>query len=191
MMKDFFVGKRLGLGLFLLLGLGLVWGGQWWRTGWLAEAEGGENTAVIQTTHYTVTPDNQVVVAIEATNLPAEGIGAMSVSVSYDPAILTIASCTVDPNNVLDSGFCNPNFASNTVRFNGIAVQGTTADSVLLANVVFTAVGNPNSTSPLTITSHTLTATDGATIPHQSANGSINIPGTNPAPTLYLPLITR
>ena len=80
---------------------------------------------------------------LRALDVPAPGLGAWTVDVSYDPAVLTVKSCT--PTG---GGVCNTAYSAHTVRTNGISLYGLPGDTTL-ATIVFTC--NAAGESALTV----------------------------------------
>jgi hypothetical protein len=59
-------------------------------------------------------------------NVPAPGLGAWTVDITYDPAVVTVSSCAP-----AQGGVCNPNFAANKVRITGASANGLIGDTSL------------------------------------------------------------
>ena len=80
--------------------------------------------------------------------LGSENLGAATIDIQYDPNVLTVTGCSADPDNAFDFAQCNPNFASDTVRFAALSGSGVSGD-LLLAEITFQAVGEPEESSVL------------------------------------------
>ena len=70
-------------------------------------------------------------VGASALNVSGEGLGAWTVDVEYDSAVIFALSCTAE-----QGGFCNPNFADGVVRFTGASAAGLLGDTKL-ADITF------------------------------------------------------
>ena len=116
-------------------------------------------------------PGSTVTVPLQALGVPTSlRLGATTIDVLFDPAVLTPTACAKDPNNVLDSSQCNITFAPGNVRFVGIDITGESGN-ILLANLSFQGVG----TTTLTPSVVTYTDPTGADLPTVTQNGSITI----------------
>ena len=109
-------------------------------------------------------------------------LGAATVEVRYDPAVVNATACAADPNNLFDSKFCNANYDNDgvnpdAVRFNLVSLAGLSGD-VLAANITFQAVGGVGESSALQALSVTFTDPSGTPIPVGILNGSIVIGST-------------
>ena len=111
-------------------------------------------------------------------------LGAATVEVRYDPAVVNATACAADPNNLFDSKFCNVNYDHDginpdVVRFNLVSLAGISGD-VLAANITFQAVGGLGASSILQAVSMTFADSSGTPIPVAALDGSIVIgePGT-------------
>ncbi|MCH8993404.1 MAG: hypothetical protein IH959_00345 [Chloroflexi bacterium] len=106
-------------------------------------------------------------VDLDALGMVGPGLGAWSIDIQFDPAIIIASSC--GPQN---GSVCNPAFAENTVRVVGANASGLAGDS-LLAAITFQCVGE--GTSVLTVVIQNLAdATPGDLRPIDAAtqNGS-------------------
>ena len=82
-------------------------------------------------------------VGVDALNIPEPGLGAWTVDITYDPAVLTASACIPDNGSV-----CNPAFDDQTVRITGASAGGVLGDASLgVLSFRCEAVG----TSPLTL----------------------------------------
>jgi hypothetical protein len=70
-------------------------------------------------------------VRVRAHDVGAPGLGAWTVDVAYDPALVTVVSCS--PGS---GGICNPNYPGNRVRVTGTSVNGLQG-TVTLATITF------------------------------------------------------
>ncbi len=147
----------LGLVLAIAVGFGLTAG----------QTSAGSDAAVVIDSA-TMGIGDQADLDVKILNVGAPGLGAWSVDIFYDPAVVSAVSCAAE-----QGGVCNPAFASNTVRFTGASaggLQGTTK----LAEVRFSC--DAEGVSPLTISIEVLAdATVGAPQPMTASiqNGSV------------------
>jgi hypothetical protein len=101
---------------------------------------------------------------VTVTNFPDPGLGAWTVDITFDPAIVSIADCNVDTND--GTNVCNPAFEEDTVRIAGAVAEGLTGEIVLGAlTLQCEAAGE----SPLEITLDVL------------ADGTLGAPTERPA----------
>ncbi len=121
----------------------------------------------------TVSVGGEGTVSLQALNMTAPGLGAWSMNIVYDPAIVQLVA---QPNGcVAQSGsVCNPAFAANTIRVTGAAASGLAGNTTL---ATFTFHCSSVGTSALTVTVDTLAdATPGS--PHDivaaTSNGSVS-----------------
>lgn len=82
-------------------------------------------------------------VDLEVTGFPAPGLGAWTIDIAYDPAVITVVDCPAFAGSV-----CNPEYDDTTVRVAGAAAFGHEGDTVL-ASVEFTCAAAGS--SPLAI----------------------------------------
>jgi len=73
----------------------------------------------------------QRTVLLEALDVGAPGLGAWTVDVEFDPAVISVVSCQAK-----HGGICNPNFAVGRLRVTGTQIFGLQGN-VSLANVTF------------------------------------------------------
>jgi hypothetical protein len=145
----------------------------------------------------TVAVGAQGTVSLQALNMTAPGLGAWSMNIVYDPAIVQLVAqptgCAPQSGSV-----CNPAFAANTIRVTGATASGLIGNTTL-ATFTFRCVSV--GTSALTVTVDTLAdATTGT--PHDivaaTSNGSVSCltpptpaqPATNPTATAIAPTAT-
>lgn len=120
-----------------------------------------------------VPPTQSVTLALDALGV-TQDLGAATVDVGFDPAIVNVTGCTGDPAGVFDLASCNSAFAPDTVRFVGISASGVSGD-LALAEVTFQAVGSVADVSPLNVTIQTLADINGFDISVIDKDGSIDI----------------
>jgi hypothetical protein len=140
--------------------------------------------SVVRMAEYSVAPGEQVTTAVTAVDFPTSGLGALNIAVAYDPAVIAIEGCAVDPEGQMSAGLCNIAYAPDVIRFNGAAVSGTTANPLTLAHLTFTAVGLIGDSSPLNLTVNLLTNPDGEGLLFTITQGRIVITDPlEPTPT--------
>ena len=105
----------------------------------------------------------------------ASGLGAATVSLSYDPAVVRAVSCTPG-GEVLDGGYCNPFADEGLARLNMVWPDGFTGDATLF-NLTFqpadgAAVGDETDLV-LTVTNFASSAAE--PLLYQTAPGTIGI----------------
>jgi hypothetical protein len=120
-------------------------------------------------------------------NVPAPGLGAWTVDITYDPAQVSVASCAP-----AQGGVCNPNFAATQVRITGASANGLIGDTSLgtiTFNMLAATAAACGAPSPLTLTTNVFAdATIGDPQPitlTSTTNGTVTC-GTaaTPLPTL-------
>ena len=79
----------------------------------------------------TVAVGGEASVDASSLNVAGEGLGAWSVDVQYDSAVIFAVSCSAE-----QGGVCNPNFADGVVRFTGATAVGLLGDTKL-AGITF------------------------------------------------------
>jgi hypothetical protein len=91
------------------------------------KAGGGPMAAVGSTSTFTGTAS----VALCALNIAAPGLGAWTIDIDYDPAVVTVVNCVPFAGSV-----CNPHFGVVTIRDTGASATGLEGDT-LLATIAF------------------------------------------------------
>ena len=87
--------------------------------------------ALIVVDSASVALDGQASVDVSSLNVAGEGLGAWSIDVEYDSAVISAESCTAE-----QGGVCNANFAPGVVRFTGANATGLLGDTKL-ASITF------------------------------------------------------
>ena len=77
---------------------------------------------------------SQAGLEVKALTVSDPGLGAWSIDIVYDPLVVAALSCTAS-----EDGFCNPDFAVNTVRLTGANASGLAGDT-RLAEITFSCV---------------------------------------------------
>ena len=65
-------------------------------------------------------------VNVNALNIPEPGLGAWTLDITYDPAVVFASACIPESGSV-----CNPEFDSQTVRITGASAGGVVGDASL------------------------------------------------------------
>ena len=127
----------------------------------------------VRVTDASAHPGGTATVSLLAQNVPGRGLGAATVDVVYDPALLSIVSCTPDPGSVLDLEVCNTLLADR-VRLTALSTSGVAGDAKL-ASIVFTVnpAAPPGGSTPLNVEVITFADPGGGPIPHGTAPGRI------------------
>ena len=98
---------------------------------------------------------------IQLWNIPAGArLGALSIEVAFDPALLMLVDCQADPEQRFDMALCRPSQSSGRVQLSLLSGQGRT-DNLDAAVLRFGAVGLSRGNPQLTIVSHQLADIDG------------------------------
>ena len=79
--------------------------------------------------------------------VPAPGLGAWTIEVQYDPAVLSASDCAT-PQGLTE--VCNASYSANSVLLAGIAPDGL-AGTQTLATLTFTGLGVAGGMSDLTV----------------------------------------
>jgi hypothetical protein len=105
---------------------------------------------------------------------PAAGLGAWTVDITYDPAVVQPTDCAASVSGA--TALCNADLPSvpHTVRLTGSSASGATG-SLTLGVVTFQATGGAGASSPLMVTVVTFTDPEGNPAPAEAAGGSITI----------------
>ena len=135
-----------------------------------------------------VEPGDTITVPLTA-NLGSETLGAATIQVQYDPAVLDAISCTADPSGVSDLALCNVNLAADRVGLTIIAAAGVSGDAVL-AQITFQAVGPEGDSSALALTADPFSDPAGDAIDVITQNGQVTIIESTDHHA-YLPLTLR
>jgi len=127
------------------------------------------DSSIVNAGSGSVAPSGSIVIPVSALNVPPLGLGAANVRVQYDSAVLDAVSCTVP-----GSGFCNPDFNSNTVAFNFTNLTGVSGDFVL-AEITFQAIGQSGSSSALNPTVTNFVDPSGNALPTTVEGGTVTV----------------
>ena len=126
----------------------------------------------------TISPGGGVTLDVNAEGIPFPGLGAWSIGIVYDPAVLTALSCVegVAPSQ------CNISFSANRVQITGASAEGHLFDAVL-ASITF-ACDAPGTSDLLIIVDDFADATEGGPVPisFKLQNGRIACSPPSPEP---------
>ena len=151
--------------------------------------------------------NGDVITTTVSASLSSTLLGAATIDIYYDPAVVNVVDCAIDTANVFDYGYCNPVYENDgvnpdVVRFNVTALSGIDG-SVQLAEIAFSGIGQTGESSLLEVDAITVTDPSGNTIPVTTQDGELHIVDTAPTPTptptpapsptetIYLPIILR
>jgi len=116
-----------------------------------------------------------VTVRLEALDIPSPpGLGAVTVDVRYDPAVVDATACAEDPGNDFDTALCNVEFQTDAVRLTAISTSGVSGD-VRLADITFFCLGDVGECSTLDVQVVTFADPSGNPIPFGDEDGEICI----------------
>lgn len=127
------------------------------------------STVSVSPSSTTVAPGGTASIAVTA-SAPAAGIGSWEVEVLYNPADVSVSSCTALPSG---GATCNPTYHNQGVVYiAGMDVNGLSGNATL-ANIKFQASSSASGTIPLTVKVLQFTDPSGAAINSQTSNGAI------------------
>ena len=133
-----------------------------------------------------VAPGGSLVVPVTAELGDGALLGAGTIEVRYDPAVVDAVACVADPAGVFDAKSCNVNYEHDgvypdTVRFNTVSLTGVTGTQVL-ADITFQAVGAAGAHSILDGVTVVFADPNGATLSAIDRDGQICITPCGPTP---------
>src|SRR3990172_5697377 len=138
--------KRVRLGLAGVLAATLVAVGAF-----LVVAQVSAVSGTLSISSPTIAPAGQGVADLRS-NVPAPGLGAWTVDITYDPTKVSVASCAP-----AQGGVCNPAYAANQVRITGASANGLIGDTSLgtiTLNMLAATAAACGAPSPLTLTTN-------------------------------------
>ena len=150
-------------------------------------AEGRGPDAVQVTTLHVgsgeVAPGGSISVPVTA-DLGGDLLGAGTVEIRYDPAVLDATGCSVDPEGRFDYKYCNANYNNDgvnpdSVRLNLTSLAGVTGQ-LTLANITFQAVGSAGSASNLDVVPVVLSDPEGAALTVSDNYGQVCVTPCGP-----------
>ncbi len=125
----------------------------------------------------------QGTVETKASGIAAPGLGAWTIDIVYDPAVVSVTDCDPAPS----SFFCNQTYGADTVRIVGFSGSGLIGNSVL-GSITFQC--DVQGDSALTINSDTLVFRDGTAGDPQNIVAPLGTGGILCEPTLGTPTAT-
>jgi hypothetical protein len=131
--------KRSRLGLTAAVAAAIAIG-----AGVLAASPVSAQTETIAVSSATAAPGAQVSVDMNALDIGAPGLGAWTIDITYDPAVLSAVSCSP-----AQGGVCNTAYGANTVRVSGASAMGVAGDNVLASITFQCEVEGSSSVTPV------------------------------------------
>ena len=129
-----------------------------------------------------VAPDGQITLDLDALDVPPGSIGAFTIEVDYDPALLDATACTPDPNSIFDFGNCNPDYENDGVnpdlaRCTGVSIAGVSGSVLTLCDITFQAATSapPGTVTDLSVNCVVLTDPSVVPIPCIPVYGAVTI----------------
>ena len=113
------IGTRLGLVVVVAAMIAM-------SAGFLGFSRVLAQNEAIGITSESAAPGAQVSVDMSASGIGPPGLGAWTIDIVYDPAVLTAVSCSP-----AQGGVCNTAYGANTVRVSGASANGVEGDNVL------------------------------------------------------------
>lgn len=107
----------------------------------------------------TMSPGSGATLDVNVEGIPFPGLGAWSIGIVYDPAVLTALSCVEGAA----ASQCNVSFAANRVQIAGASAEGHLLD-VVLASITFVCDG-PGASDLLIIVDDFADATEASPVP--------------------------
>lgn len=114
-----------------------------------------------------------IIIPVEALDAPSPGLGAVTVDVDYDQAVVQATACSADPGGQYDSALCNVS-TPGKVSLTAVSTGGVPGDSHL-ADITFQAVGSDGDSSLLDAVIHTFSDPSGSPIPVCDEDGLLEI----------------
>lgn len=147
-------------------------------TGALATVPATAAPAAISMGSGSVAPGGEIELGLQAQGVPAPGMAAVTVTISYDSQVVDAVGCTADPADVLDTALCTASFehdgvGRDAVRIGAIDPDGVTGD-VALATIRFRGKDVGGVTS-LQVMVDTFSDPDGQPMEVTTAEGSVAV----------------
>lgn len=164
------------IGIVVLVGVALLG----WRAGALPAARAAvADTALVrigsgETPTYTVAPGDERTITVEVVR--AADLGAATLLLTYDPALVQVVGCTALPPAGADLALCNASYAPGVVRFSLLAAEGVSGNFLVL-NLTLRALGASGSTAQLALTAPQFADVRGVEMPVQVVGGALAISG--------------
>jgi hypothetical protein len=149
-------------------------------------AVSGSDTAIVRVgSDLSVPPGGSTTVAVEVSGAAEPGIGAVTVDIAYDAAVIRPSAWAAGSgwNSVL----CNLQPTPNSVRCTAVNVTGTSGN-LLLTSITFQAVGTPGQCSALEAQVVTFADPSGNPVPAITQSGQVCISASaSPGPSTPAP----
>jgi hypothetical protein len=117
-----------------------------------------------------------VPILIDASDIP---VAVIVVAAEYDPSVLAVSSCVVDPEQLADISICNANFDSDKVGLDSIRFALASATGITgvnrIADLNFNSNGSSATSSALWISMLELTDLQGQSLPYTVDDGVITV----------------
>ena len=120
------------------------------------------------------TARNRLVTIPITADVADTAVGAGTIELHFDPAVLEPTACQTDPDGKFNMALCNPAFADGVVKFALLSATGVSG-GMTLANVTFRAIGEPGGSSQLTASALIFQNTNAQDIPVNISDGKIDI----------------
>ncbi len=135
-----------------------------------------------------VSAGGSVTVHLRALNISTPTLGAATIDIQYDGAVIDATACTPDPDHRFDVPICTRHFpTADTVRVSDTEIFSLVGASgnIVLADITFKAVGQPGDCSPLHVQIETFAdPINGQPISATAQDGQVCIPAApTPSPT--------
>jgi hypothetical protein len=149
------------------------------------EAASGSDTGTVRVgSDAGVPPGGSSTVPLEVLSMPAPGVGAITVDVVYDPAVIHPSAWVAGPG--WDSVLCNLGLTPSRARCTAVNVTGVSGNS-LVASIAFEAVGARGRCSSLEAHLITLADSNGTAMQASTQGGEICVSAdsspASPSPT--------
>jgi hypothetical protein len=123
---------------------------------------------------YTVAPGAEISITVEVT--AATDLGAATVLLNYDPALVQVTACTTQGHADVDMSACNPAYAAGVVRY-ALAASAGLSGTFPLFTVTLRAGGAAGATAQLELAAPQFADTHGGELPVTTAGGAVAIAG--------------
>jgi len=123
---------------------------------------------------YTVAPGAEITITVEVTAVA--DLGAATVLLNYDPALVQAVACTALGHADVDLSACNPAYAAGVVRY-ALAASAGLSGTFPLFTVTLRAVGAAGATAQLELAAPQFADTHGAALTVTTAGGAVAIAG--------------
>ncbi len=143
----------------------------------------GSGTATIRIGDGSIQFDGEEVATLEAVNVDAPGVCAITVGITYEPAVKVATACDADPHGLFDTAVCNVT-TPGTVSFTAIKAAEGVNGSFPLTDITWHGEGDPGECTLVDLTIATFADCDGSDIAVNEDDGNNCIASPLPGPTL-------